>query len=234
MSPQLHNHISIAIMSSFPSFAWSWDANPELNDPSLNSPMPCKWGSNCYYTDCCRFVHPGEEGTGRKLFPGRCIIGQDGVQVWQPEIVRLIGRPHFYERRRLHLSWPKWCDYVGVKTSPTLPRNEVKLFEPEPVSPVSSYEKRRQIIGTTIFNLVSYELENGGREALVKGNMWSPAMTPQKITGMLIEGDNLVKMEEMFSSNNYKEIINIFSSLMADACEVLYDAQPPNREEICC
>ena len=79
--------------------------------------MPCRWGSNCYYNECCRFVHPGEEGIGRKLFPARSYTDAQGIQVYEPPTVRLIGygenRVRFYERRRLRLSWPQWCNYVG-------------------------------------------------------------------------------------------------------------------------
>ena len=100
--------------SPSPDFAWSWSAQPELNDRSLRSPIPCKHGAeHCVYQGCCLGVHKGEEGTGRKLFPAR-LVEMDGKQVWQNACVRLIGSPDFYERRRLGLSWPEWCARKGL------------------------------------------------------------------------------------------------------------------------
>jgi hypothetical protein len=100
--------------SPSPDFAWSWSAQPELNDRSLHSPIPCKHGAeHCVYQGCCLGVHKGEEGTGRKFFPAR-LVEMDGKKVWQNACVRLIGSPDFYERRRLGLSWPQWCARKGL------------------------------------------------------------------------------------------------------------------------
>jgi hypothetical protein len=106
--------------SSTSPLAWNWDAQPELNDPSLKSPRPCTHGANCLYDGCCGFVHPGEEGTGRKLFAARTRVNEDGNQEWEPAVVRLIGyrrgQAGFYERRRLRLSWSAWCKREGLPT----------------------------------------------------------------------------------------------------------------------
>jgi hypothetical protein len=102
--------------------AFNNDGHPELNDPELNCPRTCVHGIHCTYTGAartgCNFVHPGEEGTGRRLFPARMDekTGQE-----QPACVRLVGSPGFYERRRLKMSWPQWC---------ALPKNAHLRSEP--------------------------------------------------------------------------------------------------------
>ena len=98
---------------------FSWPAEPELDEKSLNSPQPCQHGSKCTYKKegvCCAFVHPGEQGTGRVFFPART-VDADGKQIYQKAAVRLIGSS-FYERRRLGMSWPEWCAKKGLKAAP--------------------------------------------------------------------------------------------------------------------
>ena len=121
-----------------------WYENAELDAPELNSPQPCPRGIHCDYRikniagekpdelvpGCCRGVHPGEEGTGRRLFPQRQVkdTGPDSEGVYeQPACVRLTGGAGFYERRRLRLSWSQWCERQGIPFSPALPG---KPFEP--------------------------------------------------------------------------------------------------------
>jgi hypothetical protein len=91
------------------SYAFDWNAQPELNDPAYESPVPCQSGYDCCYPGTCSFVHPGEEGLGRRIFPAR--------QAGEKDVVRIFGQPHkkatFYERRRLRLSWPQWCQRMG-------------------------------------------------------------------------------------------------------------------------
>jgi hypothetical protein len=89
---------------------FNWPAQPELDEKALNSPQPCSHGSGCRYAGPCAFVHKGEEGTGRRLFPARTVDGKE-----QGACVRLIGSPGFYERRRLRLSWPEWCAKKGYQ-----------------------------------------------------------------------------------------------------------------------
>ncbi len=90
-------------------YAFDWDAESHLNHMSLQSPIPCRAGYNCTYSGVCSFVHPGEEGIGRRIFPAR--------NPGEKDVVRLFGVPEkkatFYERRRLRLSWPAWCERVG-------------------------------------------------------------------------------------------------------------------------
>ena len=112
-----------------------WFESAALDKPELRSPQPCKRGVHCDYklTDeasgelvraCCSGVHPGEEGTGRRLFPARTL--DDGRE--QPACVRLTGASQgFYERRRLRLSWAEWCEKHGIPFTPALPGQP---FEP--------------------------------------------------------------------------------------------------------
>lgn len=94
---------------------FNWPAELELDEKALNSPQPCSHGSGCRYDGPCAFVHKGEEGTGRRLFPARTTQDKDGKNVAQAACVRLIGSPGFYERRRLRLSWPEWCAKKGIQ-----------------------------------------------------------------------------------------------------------------------
>ena len=142
--------------STMTSFAWNYDEQPELNNPSLNSPIPCIWGANCYYANCCRFVHPGEEGTARKLFPSRSYI-DNGVQVWEPPTVRLIGHARFYERRRLRLSWPQWCKRVGL----SVPSEDIDKILAE----------AKVKVHTNIYNVVKDALE-GGVMSFINWTRW--------------------------------------------------------------
>lgn len=111
-----------------------WYDNAAFDAPELNSPQPCVHGAGCVYTvkdadgktvpGCCRFVHPGEEGNGRRLFPERTVRDtlRDGVgKIVQPACVRLTGRAGFYERRRLRLSWQEWCAQQGIPFTPNKP-----------------------------------------------------------------------------------------------------------------
>jgi hypothetical protein len=199
------------------SFAWNWDSQPELNSPPLNSPIPCRWGSKCYYNECCRFVHPGEEGTGRMLFPGR-YSEYNGKSTWEPPIVRLIGHPHFYERRRLHLSWPQWCakkgltvpckpDHIAIEV---LPENGMKHMLNE------AYETERQKIGHALYPKVSLAL-NEGKDELIKNDMWLPKITPYNIVMNILDKHPVVYLQKLV--NNGKEI----GKQMADACVDLFE-----------
>lgn len=102
------------------------ESQPELNNPSLKSPVPCYWGASCYYTDCCRFVHPGEEGMGRKLFPARITFNKEtNSMIFEAPVVRLIGSATFYERRRKGLSWPQWLKKKPLHLLPLLQQKRI-------------------------------------------------------------------------------------------------------------
>ena len=113
----------------------NWFVKSVFDDPRLNSPQPCAHGSGCDYKvldidsgqmvpACCRFVHPGEEGNGRRLFPAREYTSADGKLQKQWACVRLTGRAGFYERRRLGLSWKDWCEKEGIPYTPNTPGEE--------------------------------------------------------------------------------------------------------------
>jgi hypothetical protein len=120
--------------------AFNNDGHPELNETELNCPRLCVHGIHCTYTGPgktgCNFVHPGEEGTGRRLFPARMDekTGQE-----QAACVRLVGSPGFYERRRLKMSWPQWC---------ALPKNAHLRSEPrrEQEAPAPAAQKKPLVV----------------------------------------------------------------------------------------
>ena len=119
-----------------------WYKSTEMDAAELNSPQPCKRGIHCNYMvkndvdewepGCCRGVHPGEEGTGRRIFPARSLDGKD-----QPACVRLTGKAGYYERRRLRLSWSQWCEREGIPFTPA-----TKEFEPVTLVSFSKSESK--------------------------------------------------------------------------------------------
>lgn len=105
-----------------------WYENAAWDAPELKSPQPCIHGAGCVFTvkdadgkitpGCCRYVHPGEEGTGRRLFPERRL--PDGRV--QPACVRLTGAANqFYERRGRKIPWQQWCADKGIPFTPNKP-----------------------------------------------------------------------------------------------------------------
>jgi len=117
-----------------------WFENAAFDKPELKSPQPCIHGAGCVFTvkntegvvspGCCRYVHPGEEGTGRRLFPKK-----DG----KPACVRLTGNAGFYERRRLRLPWSEWCALQSIpytRNEPGVKHEPVKRvpFGKKPIS----------------------------------------------------------------------------------------------------
>jgi hypothetical protein len=104
-----------------------WFENSLFDAPELKSPQPCIHGAGCVYTKTlpdgkivpavCSFVHPGEEGKGRRLFPARTITfehpdGDDIVD--QPACVRLIGNALYYERMKMQMPWQGFCAVRGI------------------------------------------------------------------------------------------------------------------------
>ena len=125
-----------------------WYKKKEFDAPELNSPQPCTHGSACNYTvkdketgaqkpGCCAFVHPGEEGKGRHFFPERTVKNEDGTERTLPACVRLTGGAGYYERRRLRLSWPAWCEREGIQrpeaSTPSLVRAGPKGGRAQPM-----------------------------------------------------------------------------------------------------
>jgi hypothetical protein len=114
--------------------AIQWFENPAFDAPELKSPQPCIHGAGCVYTKktadgvvvpgVCHFVHPGEEGRGRRLFPARTIRFEhpDGEHlVGQPACVRLIGGALYYERMRMRMPWQDFCAVRGIPFTPNKP-----------------------------------------------------------------------------------------------------------------
>lgn len=112
-------------MSAFKNVIQWYESNA-LDKPELRSPTPCPRGVYCQYKlpnpetkelelACCRMVHPGEEGNGRRLFPARQT--PDGRQ--QPACVRLTGKAGFYERCRLKQPWRVWATEHEIPLPPT-------------------------------------------------------------------------------------------------------------------
>ena len=147
-------------------FAWSMEARPALNNPIFKSPSPCVWGSSCYYHGCCRFVHPGEEGTGRKLFPGRITFNQEtNNMTWEPPVVRLIGNASFYERRRKGMSWPQWVAYKQMASAPQLSYTCTSCFQEKATMPHphDSNPITKSMFCAECFWEISDDLKHSGR-----------------------------------------------------------------------
>lgn len=95
-------------------FVFDWSC-PEMNAAELKSPRPCKHGVGCNFSGSCGYVHPGEEGTGRQMFPARKFTDpKTGLERDQAACVRLIGNAGFYRRRQMKMTWPAWCAKQGI------------------------------------------------------------------------------------------------------------------------
>jgi len=200
--------------------AIDWSAQPELDARSLNSPRPCKHDMNCVYNGegGCAFVHSGEEGVGRRLFPARTFKNAKGDEIWQNATVRLFGAPGksvgFYERRRLRLSWPEWCKMKGlpmpIRRAAAAPavaavpvaaataaataaaEGPVRVFAPaEIIAQLIQFQTNQ--LGEMLFPLVVTGLD-AIKPSLVETGSWSERITAGKITGMfLAQGPEWVK-----------------------------------------
>ena len=177
-----------------------WFKSLKFDNPALNSPQPCIHGAGCVYTvkdadgtvkpGCCRYVHPGEEGNGRRLFPETTMV-KDGKQVQMPACVRLTGRAGFYERRRLHLSWEEWCARNNIAYTP----NKVGIErEPAPHAPKPVAKPVTRATATaTIKNLTeklsvmvaASSLDDDGK-----------ALCNEEVTGIVEAVDNIFKRLE--------------------------------------
>jgi hypothetical protein len=150
------------------SVAIQWFENPAFDAPELKSPQPCIHGAGCVYTKktahgkvvpgVCGFVHPGEEGRGRRLFPARTITfehpdGEDVVQ--QPACVRLIGGALYYERMRLRMPWQAFCAEKGIPFTANTPgvyREPVKRVPigTSCVVATNKEQRQREIVGKLV------------------------------------------------------------------------------------
>lgn len=138
---------SFEIARQNPAWKGFWNTALELDDPKHRCPQPCKHAERCVYDGPggCGFVHPGEQGSGRKLLPGRYMEKAGETKRWENATVRL-SDSSFYERRRLRISWPQWCERQGLPAPVPLskmpkpqawktpPKKEVK----QPAAPVKA------------------------------------------------------------------------------------------------
>ena len=129
-----------------------WHVNPAYDAPKLRSPQPCPHGIACDFKAwnrltktiepaCCRYVHPGEEGTGRRFFRQReqKEAGPEATFFFQPACVRLVGAAQgFYERRAKKIPWRTWCQQKGIVIPSTVEPLTIKQImapRPRPLSP---------------------------------------------------------------------------------------------------
>ena len=225
---------------------FNWPAEPELDEKSLNSPQPCSHGIHCTYKSdkCCAFVHPGEEGTGRRLFPARTIKDASGKDIWQAATVRLIGSPGFYQRRRLKMSWPEWCAMKGIVIPPKA-KAEVKAESKAeansvPLSAIFSpnaqilaqmqtlaklqaqlfHMQERDFLGTELMKKLNPYMANlkSDFELGMPEETWPTNMTAAKVTGMLLEGLDKTELQELLTSHE------AFEERVSQALDVLKEA----------
>ena len=107
-----------------------WFVDPAMDVPELRSPQPCPRGIACNYKRknevgvlekaWCKFVHPGEEGTGRSIWAEKRLA--DGTIL--PAVVRLSGQPKaagggWVQRLKERLPWPDWATKHGLQADTT-------------------------------------------------------------------------------------------------------------------
>ena len=103
-----------------------WYVDPAMDAPELRSPQPCPRGIACDYKRkneagvlekaWCKFVHPGEEGSGRSIWQEKRL--EDGSIL--PAVVRLSGMKGavgggWVQRLKERLPWPDWAAKHGLK-----------------------------------------------------------------------------------------------------------------------
>lgn len=135
-----------------------WFADPAMDAPELRSPQPCPRGISCNYMigdtpGSCRWVHPGESGTGRRMFPAK---GD------KPPCVRLTGCHKdagggYYARRHAKMSWRQWAQDHGLpwteETGPvTLLTMNGKPFPPDkqPQAPKKPAHLRQERVDLSV------------------------------------------------------------------------------------
>lgn len=103
-----------------------WFVDAAMDAPELRSPQPCPRGIACDYKRkneagvlekaWCKFVHPGEEGSGRSIWPEKRL--GDGTIL--PAVVRLSGQHTaagggWVQRLKERLCWPDWAAKHGLQ-----------------------------------------------------------------------------------------------------------------------
>lgn len=221
-------------------YSFDWDAEPHLNSPALDSPIPCRSGYNCTYSGVCSFVHPGEEGIGRRIFAARNPSEKD--------VVRLFGVPEkkatFYERRRLRLSWSQWCEKVGwaapVASStssysrpPTNGRRRERIqlgpSASQTISSITEVAKQmtlpmlqvdfsnpecvKNYIGDFLYIAIELRINTPESQEIMKSMGWSA--TPGKITGVLLASLDIPDLQLLMTNDTLlnEYIIDVFVTL---------------------
>ena len=205
----------------------SWPAELDgWTDAKYKTPQACRWADACVYKGCCGFVHPGEEGTGLKFFPGR-ITTTNGVSQWEPPVVRLIGSPTFYKRRRLRMSWPQWCAESGLpapvplsQRAPTAAPADgsmLSLTAPDILYPAmrAASSLHPASLGDLLYPMVKAILTEN-KQAMAEADAWHESMTPGKVVGMFLEGIELAELEELTQS------ADMLNERVVEACDILY------------
>jgi hypothetical protein len=173
------------------SVAIQWFENPAFDAPELKSPQPCIHGAGCVYTKktadgkvvpgVCVFVHPGEEGKGRALFPARTIRFEhpDGKdEVGQPACVRLIGGALYYERMRMRMPWQAFCAVRGIPFTANVPgvlREPVKRIPIGSSSRSSSASSDQSVKPRAIHHIRTA----AGQDYLISGGKMAP-LSPEE------------------------------------------------------
>jgi hypothetical protein len=168
-----------------------WFENPAFDAPELKSPQPCIHGAGCVYTKktadgkvvpaVCGFVHPGEEGRGRRLFPARTVTFEhpDGEYVVdQPACVRLIGGALYYERMRMGMPWQGFCAVRGIPFTANKPgvyREHVKRI---PIGS-SSRSTSASSHGSVTPRAVHHIRTTAGQDYLLSGGQLAP-LSPEE------------------------------------------------------
>ena len=103
-----------------------WFVDAAMDAPELRSPQPCPRGIACDYKRkneagvlekaWCKYVHPGEEGTGRSIWAEKRL--DDGTIL--PAVVRLSGQPMaagggWVQRLKERLPWADWAAKHGLQ-----------------------------------------------------------------------------------------------------------------------
>jgi len=104
-------------------YRFSWEV-PELNDPKLGCPQPCKNGWDCSFRSKdgrpCNKVHQGEEGCSRRIFKA------DSEHKF--DCVRMTGCPfhnhaaHYYDRMMKNMTYneykkfKKWTEFRAPRS----------------------------------------------------------------------------------------------------------------------
>ena len=210
--------------------AFHTDGQVELNDPQLNCPRMCGHGSGCSYTGPggCAFVHPGEEGTGRRLFPARS-NPQTGEQ--QRASVRLIGSPGFYERRRLKMTWKQWC---------ALPKNEHLRSSPSApvVAAAPKQQQQKQKQAADVWNAAKERAAAASAAAAAPAGKWIPMPMPtvpfyQTLVMMLAGHEEAItKCPEHMASYHAHEIQQLKVAARTAFGEALYMKIAPFLVEV--